>query len=535
MARSFYTFSSFTPNIKSGLTMALVITPSAISLAVASGVNPVVGMITGIWSGIIGALFGGSNYNVIGMTGSLTGIIASYVLQHGPETVPTLAIVSGILILAAYVTKLERYLIFIPSSVIHGFTLGVALMLFLGQINGALGLQNVPKKSNFLANVIESFKHVHEYAGHSVFAFCFFFLCLVLLRKLMPKVPGAIIVAPLSIFIGYLTHAHILPLKLQTLGNQFGTITPILFKIPTFCFTPAIVTPAIVVAFIAILETMLAAKIADVLTKTKHNARKEMFGLAMANIVSGLVGGVPASAALARTTFNINAGATNALSALFSSIFMIGIAFVCLSYFAYMPVTAIAAMLIFISINMVERQHFKRLYVHDKPNFYIAILVALIMVVENPIIGILSGAAMALLLLIHKLAECNYEVIIHEVHKDTEQTLDAIQKKNFLVYAFKGKLVYLNSQAHILRFQTDFTEYDHVVLELQNLYYIDLDGLDALDEIIELIEKRGQTVYIIAPSGPVNNMLQRCPRYKELKTRGLVIAGLQEILKQPQP
>ncbi len=532
MARSFYSFSSFTPNVKSGLTLALVITPSAISLAVASGVNPVLGMITGIWAGIIGALCGGSNYNVIGMTGALTGIIASYVLQHGPETVPTLAVVSGIFILGAYLTKLERYLIFIPSSVIHGFTLGVALMLFLGQINGALGLENVPKKSNFLANVIESFKHVHEYAWHSVFAFCFFFLCLLLLRKLMPRVPGAIIVAPLSIVIGYLTSIQILPLKLQTLGNQFGTITPLLFKIPTFYFTQDIITPAIVIAFIAILETMLAAKIADVLTKTKHNARKEMFGLAIANIVSGLVGGVPASAALARTTFNINAGATNALSALFSSISMIGIAFVCLSYFAYMPVTAIAAMLIFISITMVEQEHFKRLYIHDKPNFYIAVLVALIMVAENPIIGILSGAVMALLLLIHKLAECNYEVVIHELHKDTEQTLDAAKKKNILVYAFKGKLVYLNSQAHILRFQTDFTQYDYVVLELQNLYYIDLDGIDALEEIIEMIEKRGQTVYIIAPSAPIGNMLQGCPRYKELEAKGFIVANLQEILRQ---
>ncbi|MGE0009347.1 MAG: SulP family inorganic anion transporter [Candidatus Babeliales bacterium] len=530
MRQSLQKFSNFSANIKSGLTLALVATPGAISLAVASGVNPAIGMITGIWASIVGALFGGSNYNIIGMTGALTGIIASYGIMYGPEMIPSLTLVAALCMLIAYLTRLERYLIFIPSSVIHGFTMGVALMLFLGQVNGALGLVNVPKQSKFLLNVIESLKHVPQFDPHAVLAFAFFFCSLILLRKLFPKIPGAIVITPLSIILGYATTSGIIPVRLQTLGSQFGTLHPLLFKMPAFHFNMNLLSPALVVAFIAILETMLAAKIADVLTKTKHNPRKEMFGLALANIATAIMGGVPASAALARTTYNINAGATNALSALFSGLFMIVISFACLSFFSYMPVTAIAAIIVYISLTMVEREHFRRLYTYDKPNFFIALFVALIIVGENPIVGILAGAVMALLILINKLAESNYEVAEHESYKIAPSDMRDAKSQNVLVYFFKGKLVYLNSQGHIIRFQHEFKNYAGIILDLHDLYYCDLDGVDALEEIIDTIKCRGQAIALIAPKSPVKNMLAKSAHYKTLEESGRVFETLHQAL-----
>lgn len=530
MARFINSFKDVIPNLKAGLTLALVATPGAISLAVASGVNPVVGMITATWTGLVGALCGGSHYNILGMTGALTGIVASYALVYGADTVASLTIVSGVLMLIAYLMRLERYMIFIPSSVIHGFTLGVAGMIFFTQINPALGLENIPKHTKFMANIFESLKHVHQFSWIAVCAFSFFFICLQILRRVVPSIPGAIIVAPMGIVIGYLSTIGILPFKIQTLGNQFGALTPTLIQFPKLTFSTAMLSPAFVIAFIAILETMLAAKIADVLTKTKHNGPREMFGLALANIVSGFVGGIPATAALGRTTYNINAGATNALSALFSSIFMGAITFVCLSYFAYMPMAAIAAILTSISINMVEREHFRRLYTHDKANFCIAVLVALIMIGENPIVGILAGAVMALLILVNQLAESNYEVMIHEPHRNAPSDMKDAKSQNILVYMFKGKLVYLNSQAHIMRFQTDFTEYQGIILQFHDLYYIDLDGIDAIEEIIEIIENRGQTVALLAPNAQIKNMLSKCKMYQKLEIEGRIFDTLHEAL-----
>ncbi len=532
MRQSLFTLQNVKNNGKSGLTIALISIPLSISLAVVSGVNPIVGIITAIWAGATGALFGGSNYNIIGVTGALSSIIASYALTYGPQNIPSLAIASSVCIFIAYLIHVEKYLIFIPSSVIHGFTLGVALIIMLSQAPAALGLENLPKHAKSTENILEILKHLHLVAWPTLITFLIFFMVLSLLKKTIPSIPGAILISPIGIAIGYATSTNLVSFSLQTLGGKFGAITPHLFQFPLFSFNATLITPAIIIAFVAIIETLLAAKIGDVLTKTKHNSRKEIFGLGCANLVSGICGGIPTTAALARTSFNIKAGATSALSALLSSIFTALISFLLLSYFSYIPMAVIAAILVSVALGMIEQEHFIRLLIHDRNNFIIALLVAAIIVYEDAIVGILAGVVMALLLLINKLAESNYEISVHEAYKESPEALNTAEKQHILVYAFKGKLVYLNSQAHILRFQTDFTQYDQVILELQNLYYIDLDGIDALNEIIELLEKRGQTVYIIAPSGPVNNMLQRCTRYKALETKGFVVAGLQEILKQ---
>jgi sulfate permease, SulP family len=529
-AFSFFNASLFKANWKSGLTVSLISIPLSISLAVASGASPVAGIITAIWAGFIAAAFGGSNYNIIGPTGALSGIIASYALVHGPENLPILAIISGIFVLVAYQCRLEYYLIFIPSSVIHGFTLGVACIIGLNQLNFALGLQNITKHEKLIENVIESFKHIGQSSWPACTVFALFFLGLLLIRKSIPFIPGAIVLSPLGIAIGYATTIGILPFHLETLGSKFGDIRPYLVQVPSFTFDKHIILPALVVSFIAIIETMLSARIADTMTKTKHNARKELLGLGFANIMSGLAGGIPATAALARTALNIKTGATSSLSALLSSIFVAVGSFLFLPYFAFIPMAVIAAILVYVAVNMIEREHFDRLFHHDKQNFLIAIFVAAITVYEDPIIGILSGAFMALLLLVNKLAQSYYEVIVHEGKAAQKENLIDAQKKNILIYVFKGKLVYLNSQAHIMRFQSDFSQYAGIILLLNDIYFIDLDGVDALEEIIELIQNRDQIIMIVHPSMHIKNMLHSSKKFRELENQGLVFDSVSSAL-----
>ena len=311
-----FSLSKIKANWKSGLTVALVSIPLSISLAVASGVSPVAGIITAIWASFIGASFGSSNYNIIGPTGALSGIIASYALLHGPQNVPMLAILSGIFILLAYFLRIERYLIFIPSSVIHGFTLGVACIIALNQLNFVLGLQNLPKHETLIENLLESFKHIKESSWPALAIFILFFLILLLLRRAISSIPGIIIISPLCIALGYVETKGLLPFSLETLGSKFGMIEPHLIQFSKFTFNTSFIVPAGVVAFVAIIESILSAKIADVMTKTKHVTSKEIFGLGIANIIAGLAGGMPATAALARTSLNIKTGATSKASAI---------------------------------------------------------------------------------------------------------------------------------------------------------------------------------------------------------------------------
>jgi SulP family sulfate permease len=141
--------------------------------------------------------------------------------------------------------------------------------------------------------------------------------------------------------------------------------------LPDVGISKASLITALVVALVAIIETMLSAKIADGITHTRHNSHKEMLGLGLANIVSGLMGGIPATAALARTALNIKTGATSNMSATLSSIFMMVISLASFAWFAFMPMAVIAAILVYVAINMVERKHYDRLFRYDKTTFFI--------------------------------------------------------------------------------------------------------------------------------------------------------------------
>lgn len=541
-------FQSIIPSIKSnwksGLTVSLVSIPLAISLAIASGVSPIQGIITGIWAGLIASLCGGSNFNIVGPTGALSGIIASHAIIHGVQSISMVALFAGIFILIAYALKWERFIVFIPSSVIHGFTLGIALIITLNQLNFALGLEGLIKHENFIDNVLETIKNSCHFCAPTLLIFLFFLGALFALRRIV-NIPGAIILSPLGILLGYATTHNIISLPLKTIQSTFGTINAALFIAPTFSISKASIITALVVALVAILETMLSAKIADGITHTRHNSHKEMLGLGLANIVSGLMGGIPATAALARTALNIKTGATTRMSATLSSIFMILISLLIFSWFKFMPMAVIAAILVYVAINMIERKHFDRLFMYDKTTFFITLLVAGITVYEDPIMGILIGTAISLLLFVENLAKGHYEVSMpaapavasSEGWEDEEESAAAqallpLKTNNVLIYSIKGKLIYINSIAHINRFEHDFDTYTVIILRLRDIYFIDLDGIDALDEIIDIIQTKKQKVLIASVNPSIRNSLIKTSKiFKTLEKNGLVFNKTTDALR----
>lgn len=522
-------FKKMASNWKSGLTVSLISIPLSISLAVASGVGPVAGIITAIWAGLVASLFAGSEFNIVGPTGALSGLIAAFVLTHGVTETSMLALFSGVLILAAFFFKLERYLIFIPSSVIHGFTLGVAFIIAFNQTNSALGLTGLPNHERFFENVLESFAHVSQLSLHAFLVFLIFLLGLFFLRRFIKKIPGAILLSPLGILLGFLSQTERIPLQLDTLGTHFGALSFRLFEVPSFHFSLPILTASFTVALIAILETMLSAKIADGMTKTKHNERKEMLALGLANLASGLMGGIPATAALARTSLNIKTGATHKTSATLSSVFIGVISFFLFAYFSYIPMPVIAAILVFTAISMVEMEHFGRFFRHERSSFFISMLVAAVTVYEDPIVGILLGTALALVLFVEQLSHGAFELSLGNTKKGIlesisgEKITEIREDTDILLYSFKGKLCYINSRAHVERFEANMVKYTSVVLRLREVYFMDLDGVEALDQIIEVLERRKQKVVLTSLDPNLVGLLNANSKgFQRLKKKGLV-------------
>jgi len=480
-------------NWKSGLTVSLISLPLAVTLAVASHASPVQGVITAIWAGLISSLFGGSNYNIIGPTGALSGLLSSYAILHGTGILPTLAILSGILIIAAYIFKLEKYLIFVPSSTIHGFVLGVALIIIFNQMNFALGLLNVPLHESFVQNVHETLKHILSFSPVSTTLFACSLAILWSLSKLVPSIPGAILISPFGILLGYLSSHRILSQSIQTLESKFANLSPHLMLPFSWSLSIKYIIPALTIAIISIIETMISARIADGMTKTKHNKNKEMLGLSLANIVCGLAGGIPATAALARTTLNIKSGATHKTSAFIASICVLIISMLLLGYFKYMPLPIVAAILTMVGIKMIEIEHFKRMFKTDKTNFIIAMIVAAVTVFEDPIIGILLGASISMLIFMKKLSAGQYELNPKSTNKHAEPLI----QDDTLMYSIKGVLAYINAQSHIARFENVPPKHKNIVIDLRAVSFIDHDGIEACEKIVDILHTQNKSVRII--------------------------------------
>jgi SulP family sulfate permease len=523
-------------NLKSGITVSLVSIPLSVSLAVASQTSPVVGIITAIWAGLIASIFGGSNYNIVGPTGALSGILATYAIIHGAGALPVLAILSGVIILVAYFLNLERFLVWIPKSAIVGFTLGVAFIIGLNQMNSAFGIKVTEVHEKFILNFFESIKNFGTASIETTMVFIVFLLGLFILAKVMPKLPGAIILTPVGILLGFLSVNSFIPLTITTLGQKYPTMSPQLFSQWSFQITPDIFVTAVTVAVIAILETMLSAKVADGMTKTKHNKRKEMLGLGLANVVTGLFGGIPATAALARTSLNIKTGATDKISATISSIAIIAISFLLLPTFKFIPMAVIAAILVFVAIRMVEIHEFKHMFKNEKTAFVLALIVAFITVYEDPIIGILFGTALSLLFFMQKLSDGQFELMVNKgkdnkSYKITREEQIKLDKEDHtLVYTIKGQLAYINSQSHISRFENRLNGSQNIIIRMRELYFIDLDGVEAIDEIIEICKKNKRNVYITGVNPYIAEMLKSSDDFVRLQEEGKIFDKTIDVL-----
>lgn len=544
MKKNFFALARL--NWRAGLTVSIVAIPLSISLAVAAGATPTQGIITAIWAGIIAGIFGGSNYNITGPTGALSGLLAVYAFSHGSSGLPFLAIVSGIIILVAWAFRLERYLMYVPANTIHGFTLGVALIIGFGQLNFALGLRNLPAHEKFLDNLIESFRHLGGISWPALSTFLIFFATLYALtvwgKKIrgLSSIPPAALVTPFGLLLGYWSTTGSIPIAIQTLGSRFPDIPATIFRpltLPT-SWNGQILVSALTVAVVAILETMLSAKIADGMTRTKHHKRNEMLGLGLANIGSGLAGGIPATAALARTSLNIRSGATHKASAVISSISVAVISIFLIRFFVYIPLPVIAAILALVAVRMVEQEHFVRMWMIDRRSFVVAMIVALITIAIDPITGILVGAGISLFMFLDVLSRGQFDLVMNDINQKivgrlSGHRIDQItEHSETLVYSIKGHLTYIDSQAHITRFEHQIDNFTNIVLRLRELYFIDLDGIDAFNEIVTLLEKRKKHVFVSGANSLTVHLLRESSVFRRLESDGAVFPTTADALQR---
>jgi sulfate permease, SulP family len=514
-------------NWKSGITVSIVSVPLSLALAISSGATPTQGIITAFWAGLIAGIFGSSNFNIIGPTGALAGMLMTFAFTHGYQILPILAILSGILISIAYLFKFDKYIIFIPQAVIHGFTLGVAFIIGLGQLDNILGITNISKTDNFISNIFRILKNIHHTNWLIFLAFIASISFILIWNKKNPKIPGAGVIAFIGIIFMLMTKYFSFSIDILTIGDKYPSIHASLFENPfsqvklNVFFQKDVWVIAIAVAVISILETLLSGQIASLMTKTKFNRNKEILGLALANIASGVFGGIPATAALARTALNIKSGANHKTSAIINAIFIGIISIFFINFFKLIPMFIIAAILVVVAINMVEKKHFIHLINNGKTAFFISLFVALLVIIEDPITGIIIGSIIALLVFVNKVAYGQTEIEIWKNGTIKEIVLknEFIKKteidSDLIVYKISGTLTYINMPAH-LETANKIKDNQYVILSLRHAFYADVDGIDYLGGIIEVLKKNNnQHILLSGINEEIEKKIRSQDFYKE--------------------
>ncbi len=540
-------------NWRSGITVALISIPLSIALSIASGAGPIPGLITGIWATLIASFLGGNNYNIIGAAGALTTVLFAATLAAplglGAAVLPLLALSTGFLILLIWLIGLDKYLYLIPSSVMYGFAAGVAFLIAASQLFDATGLSALKRTGHFLGDIELYVAHASETHINSLLVFAIFLAGILLWKRYIKAMPAVIPVSIVGIIFGYIESEY-LGLGLISLGDKFGDITgALVLPVAWGALEQILANKEMIVwilkisgtiALIAVLETLITAKIADKITKTQSSSRKELLGLALANLGSGAMGGLPATGVFIRTGANIKAGATHKMSATIAALATAVIALVVLPFFIYIPMVVIAAILVNTALGLIEIHRFKEFYVLEKSSFIIAITVVLITVFEDAGMAVAIGAIMSLFWFTDQISRGRFDAIFN--FKDGTKTTVRGAKKliipsehsiSVLTYSISGLLGYIDSGRHAENFRriASAGNIENVIIRLRGLLATDFEGQEMLGEAVEELEARGKKVYISSASTQVARELKELPQLANIMTANRFTERTEDALK----
>lgn len=539
-------------NWKAGLTVALISVPLSIALSVASGAGPVPGIITGVWATLIAGIFGGSNYNIVGAAGALTTVLFAATLAAplglGAAVLPLLALATGVIIFLIWLLRADRFLYYIPSSVMYGFAGGVAFLIAASQLFDATGLSALKRTGHFTGDIALFAEHFADIHTPTFGIFVLFIVGILAWKRYVKLVPAVIPAALVGIGVGLLDTYGYLSIGLTTLGDKFGAFSgSLMMMVPWATYAEVVANPEYVrwvvgaagtIALIAVLETLITAQIADKLTKTQFSSRKELLGLALANLGSGSMGGLPATGVFIRTGANIKAGATHKTAAVIAAVITAVIALIALPYFSYIPMAVIAAILANTALGLIEVHQFKEFWHREKESFFVAMLVLVVTVFEDAGVAVVVGAVVALLLFADRVSRGYFDVMYNfadgtkrdERHAKTLRLVPN-ESYTFVTYSVAGFLGYIDSSRHAANFRTlAQVATPVVVIRLRNLFSIDYEGEEMLAEGIAGLRAAGKTVYLSSATGAVRERLLQFPVIAELEAAGRLTKKVEDAI-----
>lgn len=509
--REGYSASTFRADAVAGLTVAIVALPLAMALGIASGASPDKGLITAVVAGFLISALGGSRTQVGGPTGAFVVVIFNVIAKHGYDGLLIATLLAGVILIAAGVFRLGQMIKFIPHPVVTGFTAGIAVIIASSQVKDFLGLSIAQVPAEFVPKWQAYFGAMSSTSWATLGIGASALAIIIGLRKFAPKLPGFLIAVVVSSVV-----VAVLKLPVDTIGSRFPDI-PAGLPMPSFPeISPAKITAvlpsAFTIAFLAGIEALLSAVVADGMTGTRHRSNQELIGQGVANLGSALFGGLPATGAIARTATNIRSGAKTPVAGILHAIFILLFILFATDLMAFVPMAALAAILFMVAWGMSEYGRFIALLRMSNSDRAVLLLTFGLTVLVDLTVAIGVGVTLASLLFMARMAEA-FEVDTSGM-QDGDLDSEDIHQRDALpagveVFRITGPFFFGVAGELLDTLRRVGQSPKVIILRMRLVPLLDSSGLQGLEEFVAQAHIAGAKVVLSGAQPQPLSMLER--------------------------
>lgn len=475
-------------DLLAGLTVGVVALPLALAFGVSSGVGPAAGLVTAVVAGVVAALFGGSRVQVSGPTGAMAVVLAPIVAEHGVAAVPVVALLGGAIVLLAGVARLGRVVTYVPWPVVEGFTLGIATIIFLQQVPAAVGVTE-PVGGNPLVTAVRALGDAGSAAPWTLGAVAAVVLVMLACARWAPQVPGSLVaVAVVTVA------AELLDAPVARIGALPASIPAPALPGFDLGLLRELLGPAVAVAALAAIESLLSARVAASMPGVPEDARRydpdrELVGQGLASLAAGAFGGMPATGAIARTAVNVRAGARTRVAAVVHALVILAVIYLATGPVSRIPLAALAGVLMVTATKMVSVATVRSVVRSTKADALVFAVTAVVTLAVDLIEAVQVGLLVAAFFALRSVSRAA------SVHRQPLPGAAREGDEHIALYRLDGAMFF--GAADRIRAQIARTHDAWVVvLRLSHLRFVDATGAHALGELVADLERSGVTVLV---------------------------------------
>lgn len=503
-----YWKSQFPKDIMAGIIVGIVALPLAIAFAVASGVSPEKGLITAVVAGFLISFLGGSRVQIGGPTGAFIVIVYGIVQQYGIEGLMISTMLAGVILVGFGLLKLGAVIKFIPHPVIVGFTSGIALTIFSTQIKDALGLQIADVPGDFIGKWSAYFSNIETFNYWALILTVATILIMVFGKRIFKKIPGSFVAIILITII-----VAVFQVPVSTIETMFGAIpTEIQVSNPGFQWSniPHYIQPAFTIALLGAIESLLSAVVADGMIGTEHRSNTELIAQGIANIVTPLFGGIPATGAIARTATNVKNGGRTPIAGMVHALTLLLIMLALGDYAKLIPMPCLAGILIVVSYNMSEWRSFRSILKGSAYEIVVLLATFFLTVLVDLTVAIEIGMLLAAFLFIQRMSKLS--TVYNVTSPDTPANIgsDIVEDysklpKGIDIFEISGPFFFAAARQYQEVLQDIGTNSKVVIIRMRHVPFIDSTGINNFRGAIDFMQSKKKTVIL---SGVRDNVLE---------------------------